>query len=315
MSRCGVGGWGKPANSSCTMNYLVPSDSGVYWCESSSAAVSNSINLTVTGGSVILQSPVLPVMEGHDVTLSCQSEDTPSKLPAEFYKDNTSIGSEPTGTMSLQHVSRSDEGLYRCTIRGHGGSEPSWISVSDLNITAGPGDTLILPCRFNDSRPVIVVDWDRTDLESDYVILYRDNQFDPEGQHPSFKNRADLRDRQMKDGDVSLVLNSVTTKDNGIYVCRVDFFQPHQGRKPNLFTNPISTINLTVAPPPSAGAIEGQEHQGGESGGDQDGTSAGDPGLILGLAALAVIVLVVTAVVIIIIARRRLLQKAEEHVY
>ncbi|XP_017260711.1 low affinity immunoglobulin gamma Fc region receptor II-b-like, partial [Kryptolebias marmoratus] len=86
QSDCGHG-WGKPAGSSCNISYIVPRDSGVYWCESSSGAASNTINLTVTGGSVILQSPVLPVMEGHDVTLSCQSKDKPSNLPAAFFKD------------------------------------------------------------------------------------------------------------------------------------------------------------------------------------------------------------------------------------
>ncbi|XP_017297258.2 low affinity immunoglobulin gamma Fc region receptor II-b-like isoform X2 [Kryptolebias marmoratus] len=115
----------------CNLNYLMTSDSGVYWCESSSGAASNTINLTVTGGSVILQSPVLPVMEGHDVTLSCQSKDKPSNLPAAFFKDGVFIGNESSGHMSLQRVSRSDEGLYRCQIRGHGESEPSWISVSE----------------------------------------------------------------------------------------------------------------------------------------------------------------------------------------
>ncbi|XP_049918277.1 uncharacterized protein LOC126401203 [Epinephelus moara] len=65
MSQCGAG-WGRSAGSSCIISVTVPWDSGVYWCESREGATSKSINISVTGGSVILQSPVLPVMEGHD---------------------------------------------------------------------------------------------------------------------------------------------------------------------------------------------------------------------------------------------------------
>ncbi|XP_038164518.1 sialoadhesin-like [Cyprinodon tularosa] len=112
------------------MIYMSTGDSGVYWCGSSrEGAASSSIQLTVTGGSVILQSPVLPVMEGDDVTLSCLTETTPSNLPAAFYKDGSLIRTEPKGHMTLHHVNRSDEGLYRCNIRGHGESPSSWISV------------------------------------------------------------------------------------------------------------------------------------------------------------------------------------------
>ncbi|XP_030580225.1 Fc receptor-like A [Archocentrus centrarchus] len=88
------------------------------------------VNLTVTGGSVILQSPVLPVMEGDDVTLLCQTKTTPSNLPAAFYKDGIFIGHQSSGNMTIQHVSRSDEGLYKCDISGHGESPSSWITVT-----------------------------------------------------------------------------------------------------------------------------------------------------------------------------------------
>ncbi|XP_051799904.1 Fc receptor-like protein 5 [Acanthochromis polyacanthus] len=129
--------WGRPAGSSCNISMLVPWDSGVYWCESIQAAASQSINLTVSGGSVILQSPVLPVMEGDPLTLSCQSnQDSP--LPAAFYKDGSLIRTEPGGHMTILHVSRSDEGFYRCNISSHGESPSSWISVTDKPVTSAP---------------------------------------------------------------------------------------------------------------------------------------------------------------------------------
>uniref|UniRef100_UPI000D2FA37C Fc receptor-like B n=1 Tax=Maylandia zebra TaxID=106582 RepID=UPI000D2FA37C len=120
-TQCGDG-WGEGAGSFCNISYIDTSHSGVYWCESREGPISNMVNLTVTGGSVILQSPVLPVMEGDDVTLLCKTKTTPSNLPAAFYKDGSLIRNMTTGHMTIQHVSRSDEGLYKCDISGHGES-------------------------------------------------------------------------------------------------------------------------------------------------------------------------------------------------
>nr|XP_024656165.1 low affinity immunoglobulin gamma Fc region receptor II-like [Maylandia zebra] len=121
MIQCGKN-FGRWSGSTCTISYMYTWDSGVYWCESREGPISNMVNLTVTGGSVILQSPVLPVMEGDDVTLLCKTKTTPSNLPAAFYKDGSLIRKQPTGHMTIQHVSRSDEGLYKCDISGHGES-------------------------------------------------------------------------------------------------------------------------------------------------------------------------------------------------
>uniref|UniRef100_A0A669CPS8 Ig-like domain-containing protein n=1 Tax=Oreochromis niloticus TaxID=8128 RepID=A0A669CPS8_ORENI len=128
--------WGEGAGSSCNNNVFLL-DSGFYWCESREGPISNMVNLTVTGGSVILQSPVLPVMEGDDVTLLCKTKNS-SNLPAAFYKDGSLIRKQPTGHMTIQHVSRSDEGLYKCDISGHGESPSSWITVTGKPTTTSP---------------------------------------------------------------------------------------------------------------------------------------------------------------------------------
>uniref|UniRef100_A0AAZ1XAM3 Ig-like domain-containing protein n=1 Tax=Oreochromis aureus TaxID=47969 RepID=A0AAZ1XAM3_OREAU len=137
--------WGQPAGSSCSITGFFKLDSGVYWCESREGPISNMVNLTVTGGSVILQSPVLPVMEGDDVTLLCKTKTTPSNLPAAFYKDGSLIRKQPTGHMTIQHVSRSDEGLYKCDISGHGESPSSWITVTEKPPTTSVPTTTSLP--------------------------------------------------------------------------------------------------------------------------------------------------------------------------
>ncbi|KAL7375801.1 hypothetical protein ABVT39_024224 [Epinephelus coioides] len=142
-TECGAD-WGRSAGSSCIIIFIVPWDSGVYWCESREGATSKSINISVTGGSVILQSPVLPVMEGHDVTLHCKTK-TSSNLPAAFYKDGSFIRTEPAGHMTIRHVTRSDEGLYKCDITGHGESPPSWLTVTGTPTTTAPPPTLTPP--------------------------------------------------------------------------------------------------------------------------------------------------------------------------
>ncbi|XP_053199215.1 Fc receptor-like protein 5, partial [Scomber japonicus] len=130
------GDWGRSAGSSCIIGDIITLDSGVYWCESREGATSNSINITVTGGPVILQSPVLPVMEGDDVTLHCKTKT--SNLPAGFYKDGSLIWTDPAGHMTIHNVSKSDEGLYKCHISSHGESPSSWISVTEKPTTTAP---------------------------------------------------------------------------------------------------------------------------------------------------------------------------------
>ncbi|XP_038586885.1 cell adhesion molecule 2-like [Micropterus salmoides] len=143
-TQCGAG-WGRSAGSSCNISYIFAWDSGVYWCESSEGGTRNTINITVTGGPVILQSPVLPVMEGHDVTLHCKTKTPPSNLPAGFYKDGSLIRTEPTGHMTIHHVNKSDEGLYKCNISGRGESPSSWISVTGKPKTTAPPTYRALP--------------------------------------------------------------------------------------------------------------------------------------------------------------------------
>ena len=64
---------------------------------------------------MILESPALPVTEGDSVTLRCRYQGTPSDLTADFYKDGSLVRTETTGEMTIPAVSRSDEGLYKCS--------------------------------------------------------------------------------------------------------------------------------------------------------------------------------------------------------
>ncbi|XP_006800563.1 programmed cell death 1 ligand 1-like [Neolamprologus brichardi] len=152
-----------------------------------------------------------------------------------------------------------------------------------INITAGQNITL--PCRApNDNKIIIVMEWSRPDLQTEYVLCYRDEQFDPDYQHPSFKNRVDLQDRQMKDGDVSLILYNVTINDAGTYECRVIQNETSRRKRAHLDVDPISIIYLSVVDPP------GQTGGDTEDGGKEDGgKKSGSVGLIVGLSVFAVL--------------------------
>uniref|UniRef100_A0AAZ3S2Z8 Ig-like domain-containing protein n=1 Tax=Oncorhynchus tshawytscha TaxID=74940 RepID=A0AAZ3S2Z8_ONCTS len=130
-SDCG-GNWGKQQGSSCNVS-LIPSDSGVYWCESGSGEHINAVNITVSAGAMILESPALPVTEGDSVTLRCRYQGTLSNLTAVFYKDGSLIRTETTGEMTIPAVSKSDEGLYKCT-NSEGESPESWMTVTGENM-------------------------------------------------------------------------------------------------------------------------------------------------------------------------------------
>ncbi|XP_026180507.1 uncharacterized protein LOC113140740 [Mastacembelus armatus] len=149
-------------------------------------------------------------------------------------------------------------------------------------ITAEPGDTVTLPCRAPSSSKTRGVKWTRPDLDPDYVILYRDNQSDPEYQHPSFKERVELKDSQMKDGDVSVTLKDVTFNDTGTYECRV--FQS-QSKRWKRAPDPISTIHLRVS--------AGHREDGGDKGG---GENHGHVGLAVGLTVVGILLLVAAVV-------------------
>ncbi|XP_029381823.1 Fc receptor-like protein 5 isoform X2 [Echeneis naucrates] len=134
QTECG-NDWGNLEGSVCDISFLFPFESGSYWCESKGGGVSNSVTIKITDRAVILQSPVLPVMEGHDVHLLCRTK-SPSNRPANFYRNDVLIGSEPEGHMTLRHVNKSAEGLYKCVVREKPSPSstppppsPSWVTL------------------------------------------------------------------------------------------------------------------------------------------------------------------------------------------
>ncbi|KAL4008391.1 hypothetical protein ACER0C_002243 [Sarotherodon galilaeus] len=185
-----------------------------------------------------------------------------------------------------------------------------FVSAGQKIITAESGQNATLPCRApNSSSSISIVEWSRADLRDEYVLLYRDELFDPENQHPSFKNRVDLQDRQMKDGDVSLILKDVMINDNGTYECQVFMRGTNMRKRANLVNDPISIITLRVVPPGQTG---GDTEDGGKEAGGKEagGKEAGSVGLIVGLPVSAV--LLVAVVVGFLIYRKHKQQQSQD---
>ncbi|KAF3698107.1 Sialoadhesin [Channa argus] len=133
------GGFGDPRQSSCLLKDTYSSDSGQYWCESKGGKERSSLlNITVTAGAVILESPASPVTEGDKVTLRCFYKDRYDHKPtsdfsASFFKNVFFIGTEPEGKMILRSVKKSDEGFYKCKHPTKGESAESLLVVTGGN--------------------------------------------------------------------------------------------------------------------------------------------------------------------------------------
>ncbi|XP_049922598.1 Fc receptor-like protein 5 [Epinephelus moara] len=121
--------WNSSAPSS-TIEPTFKTHSGEYWCEDRDGNSSSAVNITITDGSVILKVPARPVEEGDDVILHCSKKDSQSKHISDLYKDGSKLGTGYEKDMIIRNVSKSDEGLYKCSIAGAESPE-SWLTVSN----------------------------------------------------------------------------------------------------------------------------------------------------------------------------------------
>uniref|UniRef100_A0A669CHI2 Ig-like domain-containing protein n=1 Tax=Oreochromis niloticus TaxID=8128 RepID=A0A669CHI2_ORENI len=249
----------KDGDVSLILKDVTINDTGRYEChvfmtETRSWEVTSFINLRVVDPP---GQKNITALSGQDVTLTCRAQKkitvlkwSRADLGSEYvlqYHDNQSVPDDQhpsfknrvdlqdremkDGDVSLilKDVTTNDTGTYECGVFME--ETRSWEVISIIyltvvdppdqkNITAESGQDVTLTCRAPNNN-FIVVEWSRADLGDEYVFVYKDEGFHSNSQHPSFKNRVDLQDRQMKDGDVSLILKDVMINDTGTYKCRV----------------------------------------------------------------------------------------------
>ncbi|KAK2813488.1 hypothetical protein Q5P01_000817 [Channa striata] len=118
-------------------------------------------------------------------------------------------------------------------------------SKCEDQLKATPGEDVVLRCRAPREAAIGLMEWTRRDLKSgDYVFFYRDGNSHNSFQHPSFHGRVELKDPEMKHGDVSLILKNVTINDTGIYECWIII--SNSGRTQPAEPQLTNITNLTV---------------------------------------------------------------------
>ncbi|XP_029381940.1 coxsackievirus and adenovirus receptor homolog [Echeneis naucrates] len=230
-------------------------------------------------------------------------------------------------SLILENVKTTDSGSYQCRVVQEGTNSRKEKSILKnglirtinlkvvqkvVRLTAELGDDVTLKCNVTNKGNIIVVEWTRPDLHPEYVFLYRDGRSYPDKQNPSFKERVKLEKTDIRDGDVSLILENVKTTDSGTYECRV--FQRGTNSKKKRNTDSIRTIKLKVyqkGEKEEGGHEEGGHEEGGheegghEEGGHEEGghEEGGHRALHLGLM-LSAAVLVSTVVGVVMFRKR-----------
>ncbi|KAG7497309.1 coxsackievirus and adenovirus receptor-like [Solea senegalensis] len=91
--------------------------------------------------------------------------------------------------------------------------------LEELTVMSGRDATLQSWCSSNGE--VTLIEWTRSDLQPlKYVFLYRNARSYGNYQNPGYRGRVELRNPEIKDGDVSITVKNVSVDDAGLYKCR-----------------------------------------------------------------------------------------------
>ncbi|XP_035849588.1 uncharacterized protein LOC116067087 [Sander lucioperca] len=318
----------KDGDVSLTLKNVSRHDNGTYECRLIIGGYDPFITM-ITIRLQITDLIVVTVHPGDDVILPCQADGSPisfaewtrpdlepeyvllyrdERLDTDYqnpsFKDRVELVDRDLKdrdvSLILKNVRSIDAGTYRCGVI-IGDTDPMrtirTISIIRLQVTdlievpVHPGDDVILPCQAADSS-IRAVEWTRPDLEPpEYVLYYSDGHLDPTYQHPSFEDRVELVDRDLKDGDVSLTLKNVSRHDAGIYECRVASGGFRRKKRSVINSEPIRILRLQVPDP------------AGSNSGHSEDINSSPGGSYVGLTA-AVLVLVAAAVVGVLMYKR-----------
>nr|XP_019961529.1 PREDICTED: coxsackievirus and adenovirus receptor-like [Paralichthys olivaceus] len=137
--------------------------------------------------------------------------------------------------------------------------------------TVKPGDDATLKYLCPSHPAITLLEWFRPESESDgYVFFYRNNRLYENYQHPSFRGRVELKDPEMKDGDVSVTVKNVNVSDAGTYNCRIT--SSKTGNDEIITTEYSSHVSLIVTDSGHSAPLRSadENQNGGDNGGGKE---------------------------------------------
>ncbi|XP_039462191.1 myelin-oligodendrocyte glycoprotein-like [Oreochromis aureus] len=217
-------------------------------------------------------------------------------LVSESVKNTFTAGQAANTSLSSLHSQMESPIIFLFVISG---------SVAlQQNLQVKLGEDITLQCQITTDEKISVLKWSRPDLNTDgYVYFYRNKRSYENYQHPSFHGRVKLRDPEMTDGDVSLILNNITFNDTGMYECHVAVRNPVRSKR--LHTEISHFIDLTVTGETDEKLLQ-QRLVESEAGKVQDVGDVVTPTVIMVVCYVAVAVIVVGFLTLFIFKRFQL---------
>ncbi|XP_014186424.1 butyrophilin subfamily 2 member A2 isoform X2 [Haplochromis burtoni] len=121
------------------------------------------------------------------------------------------------------------------------------------------GQNVTLQCQGPRGLNITLLEWSKPEFNSEsYVFFFQNHRLYENYQHESFRGRVALKDRSMKDGDVSVILRNVNINDTGTYSCEIT-----TRMKGKVVHEVVHSINLKVTD--SDENIKGGEEEDGNN--------------------------------------------------
>ncbi|XP_005988032.1 V-set domain containing T-cell activation inhibitor 1 isoform X2 [Latimeria chalumnae] len=153
------------------------------------------------------------------------------------YKDRTELFKEQLATgnasLKLKHVTVDDSGEYICRVTSKSGSDQARLELK-VNVvfsvkapaqptTAKIGQEAVLKCHASPSVPreELGVEWIKAETNYE-VYSYLEGEHRAKSQHHVYKNRTELIEDQLSNGNIQLRIQRLNLADRGDYRCVVN---------------------------------------------------------------------------------------------
>ncbi|XP_042257871.1 butyrophilin subfamily 1 member A1-like [Thunnus maccoyii] len=97
------------------------------------------------------------------------------------------------------------------------------LSGSSEPVVGFVDDDVILPCRLQPAESVAekTVEWTRSDLDPEFIHIFREGQELYDQQNSNFRQRTSLFLHKLRNGNMSLKLSRLKPSDEGNYTCKL----------------------------------------------------------------------------------------------